>query len=1180
MIFRLLALAFLLPTFFALSVRGASFRDDPEYLIDSWETEDGLPENSATAMVQRPDGYLWFGTFNGLVRFDGVQFTVFNRANTPALPDAGIVNLHSDRSGRLWVSTMRGLVALEDGQWRSFGTNEGWAGNYVRTFAERTNGEVLFTTFDGRILAFENGRLSELPAPPGEPGRGYYGAVDGGGQWWVAQDHLIVHREGQRWVRAGVPDWQSPRDGTPCLSAQDGGIWAVLGSDLIKIRQGAEVVRRPVPQPAGGIWSLAEDSRSNLWISSYNRGLFRLDPSGSVRHWTTTNGLRSLGCRFAFEDREKNLWVGTSGGGLSRFKPRRFQDVDRESLPNARVVRSVAAAREGGVWVASFDQGLFWHGPTGPSHVAVPGPVKDTKYGLAVLEDRAGTVWYGDSDACWSRRGGGDFERLALPWPKSINPSAIFEDSRGRIWFALDQGGLVFQDGRVEEVGAVAGLPSNGVLGFGEDRAGVTWLATREGVYRYENARLSEVRTREGQPIPDVLSFLAEPDGTMWMGTRAHGLARLRDGRLSRIGLAAGLPTQAIHAMIVDDLDFFWMPSESGILRAARADLHAVADGAQLRLDCQLLDQRDGLPSASCPMGQPICARDGSGRFWFATQRGVATIDPVAFRRNRLPPPVHIEGLVYSVPGAWSRRRISGASVAPADTEVRRQAPFQGPIRLPAGSFRLEIRYAALSYDTPEKVRYQTKLEGAGVDWLDAAAARTATFHQLDPGDYVFRVRAANADGIWNEAGASLALTVLPFFWQTLWFRIAAGLSLASLGGGGVLWRNRVKRRLELAEIERMRREAADRKLADERFRLAVEASPNGMILLNHQGHIILVNRQTERLFGYSPEALIGQSVDMLVPARLRGGHSGHRSGFAGEPWPPTMANGRESLALRKDGSEFPVEIGLSPIEADQGPLVLCSVVDLTEAKRAELELAQQRSELAHLSRVTTVGQLSGSLAHELNQPLGIILSNAQAAQDLLSRDPPGVGEVREILDDIVSADRRAADIIQRLRALLKRGEVSRGPLDINDLLGGVLHLIRADLIGRGVTVVCNLAHDLPAITADRVQLQQLALNLILNAADAMIGNASGNRRLQVSTSLHHQKVRASVQDEGVGLPADVESLFQPFFSTKEHGMGLGLTICRTIVSAHGGRLWAEPHPERGAIFHFELPVAGTEESP
>jgi PAS domain S-box-containing protein len=248
-------------------------------------------------------------------------------------------------------------------------------------------------------------------------------------------------------------------------------------------------------------------------------------------------------------------------------------------------------------------------------------------------------------------------------------------------------------------------------------------------------------------------------------------------------------------------------------------------------------------------------------------------------------------------------------------------------------------------------------------------------------------------------------------------------------------------------------------------------------------------------------------------------------------------------------------------------------VRDITQQKQAELEARELRDNLTHLTRVNTLGALSGSLAHELNQPLGIILSNAQAAQELLLQEPPDVAEVQAILTDIVAADRRAGEVIERLRALLKHGQVSLQPLPLNQLIEEVLHLTRADLIGRGVTVSSELASDLPPIVGDRVQLQQLVLNLIVNAAEAMAANAPGARQLHVQTMLRQSRVRASVRDIGSGLPADVERLFQPFYTTKAQGLGMGLAICRSIVTAHHGRLWAESNPERGAVFHFELPV-------
>jgi two-component system sensor kinase FixL len=252
------------------------------------------------------------------------------------------------------------------------------------------------------------------------------------------------------------------------------------------------------------------------------------------------------------------------------------------------------------------------------------------------------------------------------------------------------------------------------------------------------------------------------------------------------------------------------------------------------------------------------------------------------------------------------------------------------------------------------------------------------------------------------------------------------------------------------------------------------------------------------------------------------------------------------------------------------------SCIDITGRKQTELEIAQQRNELAHLSRVTMLGELSGSLAHELNQPLTAILSNAQAALRFLAHDNADLNEVRDILADIVDEDKRAGEVIRRLRLLLKKGEAEHQPFDLNEVVREVLKLVRSDLVNQGVAVHTELAPALPAVNADRVQLQQVLLNLVMNACDAMAGGPAGDHKLIIRTGLAGgEGIRVSVADRGVGLASDkLEKVFEPFFTTKVHGMGLGLSVCRTIITAHGGKLWAANNPERGATFYFTLPVS------
>ena len=371
---------------------------------------------------------------------------------------------------------------------------------------------------------------------------------------------------------------------------------------------------------------------------------------------------------------------------------------------------------------------------------------------------------------------------------------------------------------------------------------------------------------------------------------------------------------------------------------------------------------------------------------------------------------------------------------------------------------------------------------------------------------------------------------------------------------------------------------ASELQIGEERFRRVVEAAPSAMIMVNQEGQITLANQQAEKTFGYPREELLGCPIEMLVPERLRSGHQGFRHDYLCDPQARPMGVGRELFGRRKDGSEVPVEIGLSPIHTSKGLLVLASIVDITERKLAELEAARQRHDLAHLARVSTLGELSSSLAHELSHPITAILSNAQAAQRFLSDDNVDLDEVREILNDIVTQDQRAGEVIHGLRLLLQKGEPQKqcDDVDLNEVIRDVVQLMRGDLINRNATLDTDLAQNLPAVTGDRVQLQQVLLNLALNGCEALGDYNSSERRLLIASQWENGAVRVSVSDSGSGIPEEkMEQVFERFFTTKKKGMGLGLSICRTIIDAHRGKIWATNNGGCGATFHFSLPIVG-----
>ena len=377
-----------------------------------------------------------------------------------------------------------------------------------------------------------------------------------------------------------------------------------------------------------------------------------------------------------------------------------------------------------------------------------------------------------------------------------------------------------------------------------------------------------------------------------------------------------------------------------------------------------------------------------------------------------------------------------------------------------------------------------------------------------------------------------------------------------------------------LLQRARRRRVEGELEESQHRMELAASAAEFGMWGRDLSDRPVWANAPMRALFGLGPEeelrfsdlmARIHPEDSAGVRAAVQNAQE-HGMPFEGE-FRVMLPGGAERWVLAKGRHVADPRLGRHPRR-------MGIVIDITERKRAERELAEQRDELARLSRVSALGQLSASIAHEINQPLASILNNAEAARKMLARDGVDVAELREICDDIVAEDHRAASVIRRLRTLFKGGDLPLQSLDMNELIQDTLALLHTELLMRHVVVATDLAASLPAVGGMRVQLQQVLLNLFMNAADAMEGNAVGERKLVVATSLTEAGVRICVSDCGPGIAeADLKNIFEPFWSSKPGGMGMGLAICRSIVSVHGGSLTAGNGNDRGAMFCIVLPA-------
>jgi len=377
-------------------------------------------------------------------------------------------------------------------------------------------------------------------------------------------------------------------------------------------------------------------------------------------------------------------------------------------------------------------------------------------------------------------------------------------------------------------------------------------------------------------------------------------------------------------------------------------------------------------------------------------------------------------------------------------------------------------------------------------------------------------------------------------------------------------------------------RDITERKLAEQalrettaRLRTLTETAVDGVILIDARGVVLMFNPACEKLFGYSADTVIGENVKMLMPQPYRHEHDRYITNYRDTRDPKIIGSGREVIGLRKDGSTFPMDLSVGEARQDGESIFVGIIRDLTSRKRTEAELEQARAELVRVARVTTLGELTAAIAHEVNQPLTGLVSSGNACLRWLAGDVPNLKAARESVERMISAGSRAGEVIRRIRALVGKAPPLRDRLNINDAITEVIALIRGEVQRNRISLRTKLSTDVPLVLGDRIQLQQVILNLILNAMEAMSDVSPQLGELLVSSTKDGPNgALVSVQDSGTGLDGTaLDQLFEAFYTTKAHGMGIGLAVSRTIIQAHGGRLWAAPNVPRGAIFQFTLPA-------
>ena len=745
-----------------------------QFSIDNWGAGPGLlPDDSVLAITQTHDGYLWLGTLNGMVRFDGVRFTVFDETNALKLPSINIVRIFEDSRSNLWVGTdTAGAALITEGRVEPLKIGRGQREGHLVSICEDTTGAVWLLTQNGQLGRYAKGQIDLWQM---NPPLGKSVIADKAGTIWIGAGNKILSVAPQSVSsKAPLPTADGPEVGSLDLlvPSQAGGYWC-LADHRIRKYSGKTIEldfgSYPWGNAADTVKVGCEDREGHLIIGTgglNGQGVFWFDASGRFARICTTNGLSSDSVYALQPDSDGDLWVGMEGRGLSRVRPKLFKVLEEGS-----VAQSVSPDEKGGVWLSVKLKDFIYVKDGVERFVRAVPDLMRLINPTAVLVDHQQQVWAVARPARGAglfRLGQDGFFRGALDVDRQRFMSVLFADHTNGLWVGTEEGLGRWDGSRLQMFTTNDGLSANNVHAIAQDRAGDLWIGTElGGLNRLRQDHFTAFNQGHGFPSDNISCIYVDDQDVLWVGTLGDGLIRWRDGKATQYGRQNGLIANSIDYVIQDNEGFLWIGSSAGLMRVLKKDLNDFADGAVSSVFCRGYDKRDGLPSAECTFGsQPAAAKSRDGTLWFPTHSGLVYANPSEIHPNTNPPPVVIEQVLVD----GQEQNTNGPHTAGVSS-----------ITVAAGKEPLEIQYTSLNLGAADRARFQYRLSplaGPENKWTDAGARRFARYEALSPGMYRFQVKACNEDGVWNQAGAVLAVTILPFFWQTSSFRVLVGIVL------------------------------------------------------------------------------------------------------------------------------------------------------------------------------------------------------------------------------------------------------------------------------------------------------------------------------------------------------------------------------------------------------------------
>ncbi len=931
--FALLLLTSSLRADTALSGRLVSVPFDSEYLVDRFGVEEGFPGNSCTGIGQTPDGYLWFSSFSGLARFNGVDLSVVAAENEPQVPDSRVANCYVDHQGRLLASTLHGLAIKIGNNWTNFSESKIWGEReLVRNYAEGTNHEFFVTTTLGRVFQVTGNQLQPLPGVPGKGGA--YCGVDVNGQPFVVRGDFVGFWNGTQWVNfSGVENVVGQTIGLG--QARNGGIWLVLTNRVLLVRQGQVQQERKLTENVDGFWQLLEDSRGNLWLPSIQRGLWRVATNGAVKLFDRSEGLpNSAGTRAVFEDAQGSLWIGCAAGGVVRFRPARFHTLNsRQGLPELAAT-AIASTTNGNLLIGIYGSGLVRFDGRRVTPLSQP----DSKFIQSLVCTRRGEIFIGTAQDGLLQMVDGAVRSLNQQSPLiPANVSSLFEDSQGRLWIGNINSVGFLTNGSYQPLPRPPEWQLESVL-FAEQPDQTILIANQNHLFAVSPGADSLKRQLVLPKNTRISSLLVDSQNRIWIGTAKSGLFVLGQGHLFKLRANPGWPGDNINGLIEDTSGQIWFGSGRSIVTARSDDLWRAASTTNLELTLKKFNQHDGIGPVDFPEGfQNVSHRDAAGRLWFGLLRGVTMVEPQQLRYQTAPDRLTLESLDYFHAGSNQPVKVNLQNLG--ETVV-----------LPADSRQIQIHCALLDYAAPEKNRYYFLLDEPNLEWRNNGAGNIISFYQLTAGTHRLLVRAAGSDGTISEV-RTFEFRVEENFWRTTWFWVLCSSLIVLITGAATWWLTHQR------VVQARERLTQERRLAELQARLGsvLENTSDFVGFADAQGKMFFLNHAGRKLIGLTDDApLADVTMENLYPAWVRQLH---------EPlWQPGTQKvwTGESALRHRDGREIPISQVIITHRNAAGALDFTSTIsrDISATKQNE----RIREALRHLASALTAALKLGEI--------------------------------------------------------------------------------------------------------------------------------------------------------------------------------------------------------------------------